>query len=69
MRAVGRTSSGAGVAAIVVPEGRPGTAALEEELAQMEVAFGPRIHKLVFGITGRLDRPLEAELVPEGELL
>ena len=72
VRAAGRTANGGTVAAIVVPSDsrkRPSTRALEEELDGLTKLFGPRIVKLVYGITARPDRPLEVERVPEGELL
>jgi hypothetical protein len=69
IRAVARTSSGEGVAAIVVPDGKQSTAALEDELTELRAAFGPKIQKLVYGLTSKPKRPLEVELVPEGELL
>jgi hypothetical protein len=52
----------------VIPEGGQSTVALENELAEVRAAFGPRIVKLVYGLTSRPERPLEVELVPEGAL-
>lgn len=72
VRAVGRTSEGGTVAAIVVPPDsrkRSSMKPLEEELDGLVKLFGPRLVKLVYGITARPDRPLEVERVPEGELL
>jgi AAA+ ATPase superfamily predicted ATPase len=72
VRAVARTASGRGVAAIVVPEGATGkhsTAPLEEDLVKLRPAFGTNIAKLVYGLTSKPKRPIEVELVPEGELL
>lgn len=69
VRAVGRTSGGATVAGIVVPDGARSTAVLEREVERLEGAFGGQVHKLVYGITTRPDRPLEVEAVPAGELL
>jgi len=69
VRAVGRTASGQTVAAVVVPDGSQSTASLEHELGELEQAFGEAPRKLVYGITARADRPLEVEIVPEGELL
>lgn len=69
VRAAARTARGTTVAAIVVPDGNSPTISLERELEELREAFGPRIQKLVYGITDRPDRPLEVELVPEGELL
>jgi AAA+ ATPase superfamily predicted ATPase len=69
VRAVARTSSGTGVAAIVVPDGKQSTSLLEDELAQLRPAFGTKIQKLVYGLSNKPKRPLEVELVPEGELL
>ena len=68
VRAVARTASGRGVAAIVVPDGERSTRDLENELDALTAVFGPRVIKLVYGLTDRVDRPLEVELVPEGEL-
>lgn len=68
VRALGRTSSGRLVAAVVLP-GAVEDGELEAELSELErVTKGPAT-KLVYGITGRVDRPLEVELVPEGELI
>lgn len=69
VRAVGRTSSGQTVAAIVLPDGMRSTASLENELGALEQVFGEPPRKLVYGVTARPERPLEVELVPEGELL
>ncbi|MBK7644548.1 MAG: ATP-binding protein [Planctomycetes bacterium] len=69
VRAVARTQRGNGVAAIVIPEGGQSTAALENELAEVQRAFGPKLVKLVYGLGARAERPLEVERVPEGELL
>ena len=69
IRALARTESGGAVAAVVVPEGRRSTAALETEQKQLETLFGVRLTKLVYGVTARADRPLEVERVPDGELL
>jgi AAA+ ATPase superfamily predicted ATPase len=68
VRAVGRTSEGTTVAAIVAPDGARDEAALVRELESLRTAFGEPIVKLVYGITERPDRPLEVERVPEGEL-
>jgi hypothetical protein len=69
VRAVGRTSKSNTVAAIVVPDGERDTRSLEKELDELREAMGGNIHKLVYGMTSRADRPLEVELVPKGELL
>ena len=69
VRAVGRTADGDTVAAVVVPKGSRSTATLENELGELLQVFGRPPRKLVYGMTGRPDRPLEVELVPEGELL
>jgi AAA+ ATPase superfamily predicted ATPase len=69
VRAVARTQRGRSVAAIVVPEGGQPDAALQKELAEVRAALGPKLVKLVYGLTSRPDRPLEVELVPEGALL
>ena len=69
VRIVGRTARGQTVAGVIVPDGQVQTTALEDELAELTQVFGVEPQKLVYGITGRVDRPLEVELVPEGELL
>jgi len=69
VRAIARGSSGTPVAGIVLGEGKPSLAALEAELEALERAFGRPVVRLTYGITGRADRPLEVERVPEGELL
>jgi len=69
VRAVGRTHTGATVAAIVIPDGWRSEAPLVEELARLERAFGPPVTKLVYGIGPNPSRVLEVERVPEGELL
>ena len=69
VRAVGRTARGTTVAGVVVPDGSRSTASLENELGQLEQAFGDAPRKLVYGISNHRERPLEVELVPEGELL
>jgi AAA+ ATPase superfamily predicted ATPase len=69
VRAVARTASGSGVAAIVVPDSKQSTAPLEDELAELRAVFGPTMKKLVYGLTSKAKRPLEVELVPPGELL
>lgn len=69
VRAIGRTARGNTVAAIVVPDGERELAPLEKELAELAESMGGDVKKLVYGLTGRADRPLEVELVPKGELL
>ncbi len=69
VRAVARTAGEQTVAAIVVPEGTRSTASLENELGALEQVFGRPARKLVYGVTAKPERPLEVELVPEGELL
>jgi len=69
VRALGRTSSGRAVAAIVVPDDAPPLDELERELAEIGRAFEGGVCKLAYGITGRVDRPLGVECIPEGELL
>jgi hypothetical protein len=36
---------------------------------KLRPAFGANIAKLVYGLTSKPKRPIEVELVPEGELL
>jgi hypothetical protein len=67
VRAVARTASGGAVAALVLQE--PSTAALEREMAELSAALGPRIEKLVYGLTSKPERPLEVDVVPAGELV
>ncbi len=69
IRAIGRTSSGGCVAAIVVPDPVPDLSVLEEELHELRAAFEDSITKLVYGIADRADAPLEVERVPENELI
>lgn len=69
VRAIARTSKENHVAAIVVPDGEMGTSGLEAELEEIAAALGGRVHKLVYGLSNRADRPLEVELVPKGHLL
>jgi len=69
VRAVARSASGAGVAAIVLPDGERSTAGLEAELAELRRAFGTRLEKLVYGIGSNPERPLEVEHVPKGALV
>lgn len=69
VRAVARTSRGAAVAAIVVPDAKQPTAALENELEEVRATMGPKLHKLVYGISSNPKYPVQVELVPEGELL
>ncbi len=69
VRAVARTASGGAVAAIVMPDGQTPTKLLEQELAEITRAMGPRIAKLVYGLTAKPQRPLEVETVPDGELV
>ena len=68
VRAVGRTPAGTTVAALVVQEGRPDEGVLASELETLRAAFGERLVKLGYGITGRPDRVLEVERVAEGDL-
>ncbi len=73
VRVVGRTSTGQTVAGIILPEGGNAPDAadgeLQKELDELQVVFGAPPLKLIYGITGRADRPLEVERVPEGELI
>lgn len=69
IRALGRTTGGATVAAVVVPERVRSTKPLEEEEERLRTLFGGQIVKLAYGVTARKDRPLEVERIPEGELL
>ena len=69
VRAVGRTADGGTVAAVVVPDRRRSTAALEREIEDLRRAFGCEPTRLVYGITDDPERPLGVERVPAGELL
>ena len=69
VRALGRTSKGLTVAAIVIPEGKVPTTLLQRELDDLRQVFGPDPIKLVYGLTDKPERPLEVECVPAGELL
>ena len=68
-RAIGRTSSGRGVVALIMPEGKLPTAQVEREVDEVRALFGRNLKRLTYGLTARVDRPLEVELVPEGELV
>ena len=68
-RAIGRTNSGATVVALIMPEGKLPAALIERELEELRALFGKNIKRLVYGLTSRVDRPLEVELVPDGELV
>jgi AAA+ ATPase superfamily predicted ATPase len=68
-RAIGRTSSGATVVAMIMPEGKLPAATVEREIEEVRALYGKNLKRLVYGLTARVDRPLEVELVPEGELV
>ena len=74
VRALGRTAGGEAVVSMVIPEratrgkGAFQTAPLERELEDLARSLGPIRHRLVYGMTDKPDRPLEVELVPEGEV-
>lgn len=68
-RAIGRTSQGTTVVALILPEGRLPASAVEREVDELRALFGKRLKRLAYGLTARPDRPLEVELVPEGELV
>ena len=65
VRAVGRTSDGAAVAALVVPGGAAGALAADDEVRALERALGMPAVRIAYGITSRPDRPLHVELVSE----
>jgi hypothetical protein len=69
VRAVARTAGGAGVAAIVLPDGALSAALLEKELAELRSVLGNPLIKLTYGLTERPEQPLEVERVPEDELI
>lgn len=69
VRAVGRTHSGGGVAAIVAPAGKKFAADLERELAELQPAFGARITRLVYSLTDVPTRPLDVVEVREGSVV
>jgi hypothetical protein len=68
VRAVGRTTEGTTVAAVVVPEGAPDEAKLAREFASLDEAFGGTLVKLSYGITEKPEAVLAVERVPAGEL-
>lgn len=68
-RAIGRTSSGMAVVALIMPEGKLQAGLVEREVDELRALFGKNLKRLVYGLTARVDRPLEVELVPEGELV
>ena len=67
VRAVAKTSGDRTVAALVLSPPFDATE-LAQELGQAEALCGSLDEKLVYGLTDRVDRPLEIERVPEGEL-
>lgn len=69
VRVIARTSRGAPVAAIVLPDGKPAMGVLARELETLEAAFGAKLIKLNYGLTERPERPVEVERVPDGELV
>lgn len=69
VRAVAKTVSGRGVAAIVVPDGERSMSELAEELASLRPALGKDVTRLVYGLGANVDRPLEVERVPAGSLV
>jgi AAA+ ATPase superfamily predicted ATPase len=69
VRVIARTSRGAPVAAIVLPDGKPSMGVLARELETLEAAFGAKLIKLNYGLTERPERPVEVERVPDGELV
>jgi AAA+ ATPase superfamily predicted ATPase len=60
VRAVAKTAGGRGVAAIVDPSGDQPTTALEEEIAELEAALGPKIERLHYEWTKDPARPVKA---------
>jgi len=69
VRAVARTASKRGIAAIVLPDGDKSLAGLEDELGELRRVFGANIEKLVYGIGPNPKRPVEVERVPKGALV
>jgi len=67
VRALARTSAGRTIAALVLPTPVDATE-LAQELSRVEESCGRVDEKLVYGLTDKVDRPLEVELVPRGEL-
>jgi hypothetical protein len=55
--------------ALILPEGKVPVALIEREVEELRALFGAPLKRLVYGLTARADRPLEVELVPEGELV
>jgi DNA-binding MarR family transcriptional regulator len=73
VRAVARTTGGAGVAAIVVPRnaaGKPSQdrAALEAEIARLAPAFNRGVVRLSYALTDKPARPLEVVKMAEGKV-
>jgi len=67
VRAVAKTAGGRGVAAIVDPGGDQPTTALEEEIAELDAALGPRIERLHYEWTKDPARPLKARRAVAGK--
>jgi DNA-binding MarR family transcriptional regulator len=73
VRAVARTSEGAGVAAIVVPRNAAGKpeldrSVLEAEIARLRPAFGRGVVRLSYALTDKPARPLEVTRMTEGKV-
>jgi AAA+ ATPase superfamily predicted ATPase len=72
VRAVARTTEGAGVAAIVVPHdagGKPlkDRSALEAEISRLQPAFNRGVVRLSYALTDKPNRPLEVARIAEGK--
>ncbi|MFN0007804.1 MAG: AAA family ATPase [Planctomycetota bacterium] len=67
VRAVARTTSGAAVAAVVVPRGHHPTTALDEELEEVRGAMRTRVETLVYSWSDDPLAPLRVEHVEGGE--
>jgi len=68
IRALGRSASGRGVAAITLEPPRPGAESLKFELDQLEEKLGPEVALLQYTVTDDPSRPLDVRLATPGEL-
>jgi hypothetical protein len=67
VRAIGRTSHGSIVAAVVAGEAKPAGADVERELETLRRAFGQHPIVLTYRVTGSAEHPIEvARALPKG---
>ncbi len=68
IRAVARTSSGMGVAAVLLPRGVKSLAGLSAEIAALKPALGARVVPLLYRVLDKGTEPLAVERIAEGAL-